>query len=313
MKVTCGWLIQYSNFNAKRRRIDPFTTSFSLSTMRNLLTAVVVLAAGCHAWQAAPMPFRRIPQPTRASAAILALSSASGASLPEEPEADDAASQHHGLFFVLRLLLAGEITPGDWKERTEIRAFLESSLDKLEEKLNEEDESSVKMSEGDWKLALELERAKTRYAEERNEAGIGVGLESLKSVLEDLQSINPTMESAAAQVDGMKQAGDEIWEKGFSLLLRYKLEHGQFGVPLDLVEDEFRLGTWVDHQRKFWKKGKLDEDKVERLANIGFEFDPVFSGDDLDTKKRDIEDLFNLPPAKGASDDELDSKDVDIK
>ena len=273
------------------------------------MTAVVVFAAGCHAWQAAPMPYRRLGQPARASTAILASSSASDASLPEEPEAD--ASSHQGLFFVLRLLLAGEIPPEDWKEGSEIRKFLESSLDKLEEKFNEEDESSEKMSEGDWKLALELERAKTRYAEERNEASIGAGLESLKNILEDLQSMNPTMESTA-QVDGMKEAGEEIWEKGFSLILQYKLKHGQLNVPLDLIEDEFRLGSWVNHQRKFWKEGKLDEDKVTRLANIGFEFDPVFSGDDLDTKKKEIEDLFNLPPAKESSDDESDSKDADI-
>jgi hypothetical protein len=241
--------------------------------MRNLLTAVLVFAAGCHAWQAAPIPSRRLAQPTQAYTAILASSSASDANLPEEPEADDAASQQ-GLFSVLRLLLAGEIPPEDWEEGTDIRAFLESGLDKLEEKLNEEDKSSVKMSEGDWKLALELERAKTRYAEERNEAGIGIGLENLKDMLEELQSINPNMESAAQEVDGMEQAGEEIWEKGFSLLLQYKLRHGQSGVPLDHVEDEFRLGSWVDHQRKYWKKGKLDEDKIKRLANIGFEFDP---------------------------------------
>lgn len=35
------------------------------------------------------------------------------------------------------------------------------------------------------------------------------------------------------------------------------------------------------------------------------------TGDDLDTKKKDTEDLFNSPPAKGASEDELDSKDAD--
>lgn len=98
----------------------------------------------------------------------------------------------------------------------------------------------------------------------------------------------------------------------FPFFLQYKLKHGQLDVPLDLVEDEFRLGSWVNHQRKFWKEGKLDEDKVTRLANVGFEFDPVFSGDDLDTKKKDIEHLFNLPPTEEASDDELDSKDADI-
>jgi hypothetical protein len=239
---------------------------------KNLLTAVVVFAAGCHAWQAAPILYRRITQPSRASTAILASSSASDASLPEEPEADDAASQQ-GLFSVLRLLLAGEIPPEDLKEGTDIREFLENSLDKMEEKLKEEDGSIVKMSEEDWKLALELERAKTRYAEERSQAGIGVGLESLKNILEDLQSMNPNMESDA-QANGMKQAGEEIWEEGFSLLLQFKLKHGELGVPLDHVEDEFRLGSWVDHQRKFWKKGKLDEDKVKRLANIGFDFDP---------------------------------------
>jgi hypothetical protein len=35
------------------------------------------------------------------------------------------------------------------------------------------------------------------------------------------------------------------------------------------------------------------------------------TGDDLDTKKKDTEDLSNSPPAKGASEDALDSKDAD--
>jgi hypothetical protein len=35
------------------------------------------------------------------------------------------------------------------------------------------------------------------------------------------------------------------------------------------------------------------------------------SRDNLGTEKKDFEDLVNLPPAKGASDYELDSKDVD--
>jgi hypothetical protein len=276
--------------------------------MRIILTAVVVCAASCHAWQAVHLPSTRLARPASFSrvSTILASSSASDASLPEEPEADDAASRE-GLFTVLRLLLAGEIPTEDWKEETDIRAFLESSLDKLEEKLNKEDEpSSGKMSEEDWKLALELERAKTHYAEERNEV---VDLEILKELTGDLQSIHNDMEPTF--VDGMKQAGEEIWEEAFFLLSQYKLRHGELGVSLDHVEDEFRLGLWVDHQRKFWRKGKLDQDKVKRLTDIGFEFDPVLSGDELNSKKKDIEDLFNLPSSQGVSDDESDSKEED--
>lgn len=37
---------------------------------------------------------------------------------------------------------------------------------------------------------------------------------------------------------------------------------------------------WVDHQRAFWKSGKLSKDKEERLAQAGFVFDPMGLGKD---------------------------------
>ena len=65
---------------------------------------------------------------------------------------------------------------------------------------------------------------------------------------------------------------EERWEKGFSELLIYRKEFGNCLVRSGYVTNSgYRLGTWVLAQRN--KKDKLSDNKINRLTEIGFDFD----------------------------------------
>ncbi|CAE8594843.1 unnamed protein product [Polarella glacialis] len=64
------------------------------------------------------------------------------------------------------------------------------------------------------------------------------------------------------------------WEEMFELLKAYKQEHGHTRVPQSYVTDDgFKLGRWVDSQRKA-RKGqggcKIDAEQIELLDSLGF-------------------------------------------
>jgi hypothetical protein len=56
----------------------------------------------------------------------------------------------------------------------------------------------------------------------------------------------------------------------FNELLSYKAQHGDVNVP-----DEWPtpLGTWVGKQRASKRSGKLSDDRIQRLAEVGFLWD----------------------------------------
>jgi hypothetical protein len=60
----------------------------------------------------------------------------------------------------------------------------------------------------------------------------------------------------------------ELWEQGFASLSKYVEFHGTSQVPATHVEDEFRLGSWVNTQRTKHRSGKLAPDRVERLEAL---------------------------------------------
>ncbi|WP_082192338.1 DEAD/DEAH box helicase [Chlamydia suis] len=65
---------------------------------------------------------------------------------------------------------------------------------------------------------------------------------------------------------------EEAWEENFLELQRFREEHGHCNVPSVYPQNPF-LGVWVCVQRKRFKKGKLAEDRVARLEEIGFVWD----------------------------------------
>ena len=63
---------------------------------------------------------------------------------------------------------------------------------------------------------------------------------------------------------------DEIWEKNYHRLVKYKQANGKLQVSLKIDRS---LQRWTCDQRKKWIDGKLDKDKKEKLSKIGFPWD----------------------------------------
>jgi len=61
---------------------------------------------------------------------------------------------------------------------------------------------------------------------------------------------------------------EDMWEKSLADLQAYKAEKGNTDVPISYPS----LGAWVFSQKMAHKKGKLSEEKVEKLMDIGFNF-----------------------------------------
>ncbi len=58
------------------------------------------------------------------------------------------------------------------------------------------------------------------------------------------------------------------WEEGFSRVVGYVERHGDARVPQSYMVDGYRLGGWVDTQRHFRAKGRLDVDRQRRLEEL---------------------------------------------
>ncbi len=64
---------------------------------------------------------------------------------------------------------------------------------------------------------------------------------------------------------------DSKWEEKFNELLSYKAEHGDVNVPR---YDSSGLGAWVSNQRYNKKWSTLSKDRIRRLDDIGFAWNP---------------------------------------
>mmetsp|Transcript_17957 Transcript_17957/g.41924 ORF Transcript_17957/g.41924 Transcript_17957/m.41924 type:complete len:269 (+) Transcript_17957:252-1058(+) len=61
------------------------------------------------------------------------------------------------------------------------------------------------------------------------------------------------------------------WETRFNELVQYKAKHGDCNVP----RNQGKLGEWVHKQREVHRKGKLLQDRLDRLNGIGFDWTPL--------------------------------------
>jgi len=67
---------------------------------------------------------------------------------------------------------------------------------------------------------------------------------------------------------------EEKFEKGYQETLKFKAKTGNSNAQGDYNTSEgYRLGNWQSDQRKYYKKGKLSSDRIERLEKIGFIWD----------------------------------------
>ena len=65
---------------------------------------------------------------------------------------------------------------------------------------------------------------------------------------------------------------DTTWDEHFQELTKYHQQKGDSNVP-SCYEDNRSLASWVQNQRTLYKKGKLPDERVERLASVGFKWD----------------------------------------
>jgi len=66
---------------------------------------------------------------------------------------------------------------------------------------------------------------------------------------------------------------DTLWDKMFTTLLDYKRKYGNCNVP-DKSPENRKLSGWVGTQRQLKKRRMLRPDKIKRLEEIGFDWDP---------------------------------------
>ena len=66
---------------------------------------------------------------------------------------------------------------------------------------------------------------------------------------------------------------EDSWNEMFQQIVDYKDEHGDTLVPNSYAENR-QLGIWVDTQRQKRKNNKMAPERVDKLNEIGFVWDP---------------------------------------
>lgn len=64
------------------------------------------------------------------------------------------------------------------------------------------------------------------------------------------------------------------WQESFARLVRFKEHFGHCNVPTSRSSKHKHLGNWTRVQRKNYREGKLDDDKVALLEEVGFIWSP---------------------------------------
>ena len=63
------------------------------------------------------------------------------------------------------------------------------------------------------------------------------------------------------------------WDLRYGELIKYKEQFGNYNVPSEWAENK-QLGRWVNTQRKCYRNEELSKDRIKRLEDIGFDWDP---------------------------------------
>ena len=63
------------------------------------------------------------------------------------------------------------------------------------------------------------------------------------------------------------------WDERYGELKRYKDRFGDCNVPRGWVENP-QLAKWAQHQRSFARQQMLSTERIRRLNDIGFDFEP---------------------------------------
>ena len=68
---------------------------------------------------------------------------------------------------------------------------------------------------------------------------------------------------------------EAAWEEGYAHLADYKANNDSHVPNSYKTEDGFKLGNWVNKQRATYKKGKLTDERIRRLEEVGIVWDTL--------------------------------------
>ncbi|PZT57452.1 Helicase associated domain protein [Paenibacillus silvae] len=66
---------------------------------------------------------------------------------------------------------------------------------------------------------------------------------------------------------------DEKWQSIYQILIEYKRINDNCNVPALAVFCNIKLGKWVGYQRDSYKKGKMTQERIDKLNAIGFQWE----------------------------------------
>jgi hypothetical protein len=81
------------------------------------------------------------------------------------------------------------------------------------------------------------------------------------------------------EINFIWDARKEKWEVGFDSLLKFHKREGHCLVPVNHIEDGFKLGRWVDRQRV--EKINLSQSRMKKLATLNFSWNSLTTQWDL--------------------------------
>jgi len=68
---------------------------------------------------------------------------------------------------------------------------------------------------------------------------------------------------------------NRVWENGFIEAKNYSEEYGNLSVPKNYrTKTDFPLGIWIQRQRSLYKSNKMSEHRIQRLTDIGMNWNP---------------------------------------
>ena len=62
------------------------------------------------------------------------------------------------------------------------------------------------------------------------------------------------------------------WGKQFCWLVDFQKAKGHCNVPSKIAGETVPVAAWCDEQRQLYVSGKLDQNKIEKLSKLGFDF-----------------------------------------
>ena len=110
----------------------------------------------------------------------------------------------------------------------------------------------------------------------RKENGLLIG-KWLQRQRDCYENLTDDQKKMLSEVGFIKNPFDSSWNESLALLDSYIHKHGNADVPQRHLEEGFKLGVWCHNQRKQFSEQKLSAEKVQKLNDRGFNWNPVAS------------------------------------